>query len=53
MAARARAAPRTIARFEAGRPVKLETIEALRSALVNAGVLFVDVDGRPGVTVPR
>jgi hypothetical protein len=32
--------------------VKLETVEALRAALVEGGVLFVTADGRPGVTLP-
>jgi transcriptional regulator with XRE-family HTH domain len=42
---------RTVLRFEAGEKVKLETVERLRSALANGGALFVDVEGRPGVTV--
>ncbi len=44
---------RTLARFEAGEAIGLEKIEALRSALVRNGVLFVEVDGRPGVTYQR
>jgi transcriptional regulator with XRE-family HTH domain len=42
---------RTVLRFETGEKVKLETVETLRSALVKGGALFVDVEGRPGVTV--
>jgi len=53
LAAKSGVAARTIARFEAGEPVKLETVEALRSALVQGGALFVDVDGRPGVTLRK
>lgn len=44
-------ARRTIARFEGGESVKLETVEALRAALVKGGALLVEVEGRPGVTV--
>lgn len=44
---------RTLARYEAGESIGLEKIEALRSALVRAGALFVEVEGRPGVTYPR
>lgn len=44
---------RTLARFEAGETIRLEKVEALRSAFVRAGVLFVEVDGRPGVTYLR
>lgn len=43
--------PRSILRFEAGEKVKLETVETLRSALVQGGALFVDIEGRSGVTV--
>jgi transcriptional regulator with XRE-family HTH domain len=42
---------RTVLRFEAGEKVKLETVEALRGALVQGGALFVEVEGRPGVAV--
>jgi transcriptional regulator with XRE-family HTH domain len=42
---------RTVLRFEAGERVKLETVETLRGALVKGGALFVDVEGRLGVTV--
>ena len=53
LAKRSGIAARTIARFEAGEAVKLETVEALRSALATAGALFVEVDGRPGVALKR
>jgi transcriptional regulator with XRE-family HTH domain len=43
--------PRSILRFEAGENVKLETVETLRGALVKGGVLFIDVEGRSGVTI--
>jgi transcriptional regulator with XRE-family HTH domain len=42
---------RTVIRFENGEPVKLETVEALRQALVEGGALFLDLSGRVGVTV--
>lgn len=53
LAERSRIAVRTIARFEGGLSVKPETAEALRSALVQGGALFVDVDGRSGVTLRK
>ena len=53
LAERSKVAARTIARFESGLPVKPETAEALRSALVQGGVLFIDVDGRQGVTLRK
>jgi transcriptional regulator with XRE-family HTH domain len=46
-------AARTIARFEVGEAIGLAKVEALRSALVRSGVLFVQVEGRPGVTYLR
>ena len=52
-AANAGVAARTVARFEVGAPVRLETVEALRSALVQGGALFVDVDGHCGVTLRK
>ena len=42
---------RTVLRFEAGDTVALETVEALRSALVEGGVLFVEMSGKVGVLV--
>jgi len=45
--------PRTVIRFESGNPVTLETEEAIRAALVKGGALFVDVDGRQGVTLRK
>ena len=42
---------RTVLRFETGERVKLETVETMRSALVAGGAMFVDVEGRPGVTI--
>lgn len=51
LAERSGVARRTIARFEAGESVKLETVESLRAALVKGGALLVEVEGRPGVTL--
>lgn len=45
--------PRTVIRLESGNPVTLETQEAIRAALVKGGALFVDVEGRQGVTLKR
>ena len=42
---------RTVLRFEAGETVALGTVEGLRSALVQGGVLFVETDGKRGVLV--
>lgn len=44
---------RTVLRFEAGEDVRPETAEAMRSALVAAGVVFSDDRGRVSVAVPR
>jgi predicted transcriptional regulator len=46
-------ARRTIARFEAGEPVKPETMETLRATFVKHGVEFVNGGRRVGVTVKR
>ena len=51
LAAQSGVSSRTIAKFEGGQPVSLETVERLRSALSGGGALFLDVEGRPGVTV--
>lgn len=44
-------APRTVMRIESDQPHRLESGEAVRAALVKGGALFVEVEGRPGVTV--
>lgn len=51
LAAQSGIARRTVARFEAGEPVKLETVEALRSALVKGGAVFVEQAGKLGVLI--
>lgn len=51
LAKRSTIAARTIARFEAGETVKLDTVEALRRALVDAGATFIDMSGKVGVLV--
>lgn len=51
LAAEASVARRSLASFEGGGAVRLETIEALRSALTTGGALFVEQEGRRGVLV--
>lgn len=53
LAVRSRIARRTIARFEAGEAVKLETVEALRTALIAGGAVFVEQAGKLGVLVAK
>jgi transcriptional regulator with XRE-family HTH domain len=49
LASQSGVARRTVARFEAGEGVTFETIERLRATLSQAGILFVEVEGRPAV----
>ena len=50
LAALAKVATSTVARFEAGEELKERTLEAIRSALEKAGIEFIDEDGGgPGV----
>lgn len=50
----ARVAPATVSRFEAGEELKPRTIDAMRVALENAGVIFVDENGEgPGVRMKK
>ncbi len=56
LAAKANVARRSVANFEGGKdrspkPVKPETVEALRAALVAGGAVFVDQGGRVGVLI--
>jgi len=54
LAAMAKVAPGTVARFEAGDDLKERTVDALQSALEDAGVAFIrsgDVADGVGVTV--
>jgi transcriptional regulator with XRE-family HTH domain len=44
-------AARSIGRFENGEGVRSETVLALAKALVAAGIIFVDMDGKRGVIV--
>jgi transcriptional regulator with XRE-family HTH domain len=43
----------TVHRFESGETVSLESIEAIRGALIEAGAQFLQRSGRVGVTVPE
>lgn len=44
----------TIVRFEAGEELKPRTVDAIRVALENAGVVFVDANGEgPGVRLKK
>ncbi len=50
----AQVAPATISRFEAGDELKPRTVDALRSALESAGVIFVAENGEgPGVRLRK
>lgn len=50
LAALAKVAPGTITRLEAGDKLKERTVEDVRAALENAGVIFIDQNGHgPGV----
>lgn len=50
LAALAKVAPGTVSRFEAGEELKERTVEALKTALKSAGVIFIDQNGNgPGV----
>ena len=50
LAAMAKVAPDTIVRLEAGKHLKLRTVEAVQQALEKAGIEFIDGD-KPGVRV--
>lgn len=43
----------TVARFEAGKSVDDDSVEAMRKALADAGADFTRRAGRVGVTVPE
>ncbi len=46
----AKVAPGTVSRFEVGEELKERTVDALRSALETAGIIFIDGNGNgPGV----
>ncbi|MGX5719441.1 transcriptional regulator [Shinella zoogloeoides] len=50
LAVLAKVAPGTVSRFEAGEELKERTVEALKTALTEAGVIFIDQNGNgPGV----
>lgn len=53
LAAKAAVSRMTCARFELGKTVAAESIEAMRAALVEAGADFSRKAGRVGVTVPE
>jgi transcriptional regulator with XRE-family HTH domain len=54
LAALAAVSPDTVARLERGEELKPRTIDALRAALENAGVVFVDENGGgPGVRLRK
>jgi transcriptional regulator with XRE-family HTH domain len=54
LAALAKVAPSTVARFEAGEELKERTLEAIRIALEKAGVEFIAADdGGPGVRLRK
>ncbi|MCS0494346.1 transcriptional regulator [Ancylobacter sp. MQZ15Z-1] len=50
----AKVAASTVARLEAGEELKPRTVEAIQSALEEAGVIFVDENGEgPGVRLRK
>jgi predicted transcriptional regulator len=54
LAALAAVSPDTIARLERGEELKPRTIDAIRVALENAGVTFIEANGGgPGVRINR
>ena len=52
LAERAKIAPSTLARFEAGNELKPRTVEAIQRALESAGVEFINGDA-PGVRLRK
>ena len=48
LAAAANIGSATVARFELGQPVAVETISAIRTALEKAGVILIPQDGKAG-----
>jgi transcriptional regulator with XRE-family HTH domain len=54
LADHAKVSPDTVARFERGEPLKKRTVEALKTALEKAGVIFVEENGEgPGVRLKK
>ena len=53
LAALAKVAPGTVARFEGGEVLKERTIGAMRSALEGAGVIFIENGEGPGVKLRK
>jgi transcriptional regulator with XRE-family HTH domain len=50
----AKVSPDTVARLERGDPLKERTVDAIRTALENAGVIFIaENGGGPGVRLKR
>ena len=50
----AKVAPATVSRFEGGEELKERTVEALKTALESAGVIFVAENGEgPGVRLKK
>ena len=54
LAEMAKVAASTVARLEAGEELKPRTVDAIRAALENAGVVFVEENGEgPGVRLRK
>lgn len=50
----AKVSPDTVARLERGDPLKERTVDAIRAALENAGVIFIaENGGGPGVRLKK
>jgi transcriptional regulator with XRE-family HTH domain len=54
LAEMAKVSPTTISKLEAGEELKPRTLDAIKAALENAGVIFVDENGEgPGVRLRK
>lgn len=54
LAALAKVAPATVTRFEGGEGVQTRNLEAMRSALEGAGIIFIAENGEgPGVRLRK
>ena len=45
-------APNTVVRAEAAGSINRSTLAVIQNALEDAGVVFIDIGGRPGVLAP-
>jgi transcriptional regulator with XRE-family HTH domain len=52
LAAKAKVAPATLSRFEAGEPLKPRTVDAIQKALEDAGIIVIQDDDYIGIKIP-